>query len=105
MTRPEVSKVGPYNYTIEWFGIDDWIADEEDGWHNYATLTIGIYEGLPPRRMAVVFLHEHLHAVCHCMGLEDGSKEEGYVTGIATYLVSIIKDNPMLVKWWISLLK
>jgi len=103
--KPASLKVGPYIYTLDFYGVETWKQNEEDGYHNYATMVIGIYDGLAPINKAVVALHETLHAVNHCYNIGDGDKEEEVVAGVSTGLTAVVQENPVAFKYWLGLLK
>lgn len=76
---------------------------EKDGHFYPAELVIGIREGQLLRMGQDTLLHECLHAVLYLYGITtvldiDEATEEKLVFQLATALLSLLQDNPKLVK-------
>lgn len=68
-----------------------------DGLCDPGSQTIYLNTGLARDRVAMVLLHEVLHACWDAAELEDHSSEEDVVTRMARALFVTLRDNPSLV--------
>ena len=98
--RPSEVRVGPYLFTIEY---RDEVSDSEPDLYG---LTI-------PRDQRIIIssrqtdqcerdtlLHEVLHAVFYASGLfKEVDNEERVVTGVSTWLLMILRENPVLARF------
>lgn len=64
---------------------------------------IELREGQSPIEVRDTLLHEVMHAVRYSQGREyGGDVEEDYVRSLATGLMGVFQDNPVLAQWLFS---
>lgn len=79
-------------------------ASESLGWCDYDNQTISLFEDQSNESMADTFLHEVLHALFYAMGIEPTGDEENVICRISTGLCTVWSTNPLVFRWWQSLL-
>lgn len=75
--------------------------------YGFYTIGEGIIElsdKLQGANLALVALHEKLHFLHECAGLEDKSTEAMFKNAQTRLLLNSLKDNPGYWRWWFSLL-
>jgi hypothetical protein len=64
------------------------------------SLTLQITTEQSPFDETDTVLHELFHAILHCQGRPYGGKtEETYVHGLASGLLTVLRDNPKFASW------
>lgn len=95
---PKSLRIGPFDVPVV---IKDKIDDDDNNWGQYQH---GVAIDLKREQPNIVFatdtlIHEILHGIHRCCGLDDSSTEEAVVTGLATGLTQVLRDNPGLINW------
>lgn len=98
MKRPKSVKVLNIDYSIEWTGEDWRNQTSSHGQQSYERQRLIIQKG-SPQVEADTLLHEIMHAVADAMSLTDGATEEEFVSRMATGVLTVWRDNPILIKW------
>ena len=88
MTLPKTLKVGPFEFQVE---LSDKLDEDCYGHLEYEKRKLSVLERLGNFDQHSTILHEALHAIDDCYGLELG--ERG-VQCLETTLTQLIKDNP-----------
>ena len=105
---PDISfvKIGPYDFRLRFIGDSEKDACNYWGYCCRDTHVIGLARSMNKFQLAEVAAHEILHAAHFLMsGLSDKvGKEEDMVQRMGVALTMIVRDNPKLSKWWLSLL-
>lgn len=65
---------------------------------------IDLSDGLSGPNLALVSLHEQLHFLHECAGLDDQSTEIMFRNAQTRLLLNSLKDNPGYWRWWLSVL-
>lgn len=97
---PAAIRVGALDYKIEaWASEAAHAASRFGECDNFQmAIRVSIRCG-PPVRIAEVFMHEVLHAICHVYNIEDEDKEERICNRIGYALTALYRDNPWLGAW------
>ena len=100
-------KTGALDFHVRWMSEKEAEAREVYGECRIDTHVISIRRDLEPRKMAMIFAHEVFHAIFYsAFGTEEkGRKEEELVHAFSAGVAMIARDNPQLLKWWVSLLR
>lgn len=105
---PKKIRVGPYTVKIELcstLASSDGLGD----WAQYDLLErkISIDKNQPCTGAAAAHvLHEVLHSIWHLGAIENAAvEEERIVETFATWLTSVFKQNPALLRWYAATLK
>jgi hypothetical protein len=104
---PPIIKIGPYHYTVHTSPdeiqrrIREEGGEELLGHHDSRELTITIDPEQAHDQTADTLLHEILHAVVGMTNLDDrfGRHEEEIVSRLTPALLSVIRDNPSLIRF------
>jgi len=98
--RPNAVRVMGRNYVV-CYEEDALLGTENLGICNNHQCIIVIKEGQHPVEEADTLLHEIFHAVWYCMSIsEGGAMEEQVVRRMASGMLSVIMDNPHLLKYF-----
>lgn len=79
----------------------------KQGAYGFYTVGKGIVElsdQLSGANLALIALHEKMHFMHECAGLNDRSSEATFKTVQAKLLLNSLRDNPGYWRWWLSLL-
>ena len=104
-SRPDTIKIGHVTFLIRWVDRFDEDRTRHFGMCITDDQTLVVSERLKGPRMFEVFMHELLHALSWMFGLDDGSKEEHFVTLLPRGLAMLFVDNPDLRLWMWELLE
>ena len=101
--RPDVVRVMGRNYVVL-FEDDSLLGTENLGLCNNHQFIIVIKDGQHPIEEADTLLHEILHAIWYCMSVSmGGADEEQIVRRLASGMLSVMMDNPELLKYFQSI--
>lgn len=101
VSAPQHVQVGPHLYTIKW-GSKAVRKRGRVGEHEAETLTISIGDRVEGSQRADTLLHEILHAILSQTALDhelDHDAAESLVLRLTPLLLSVIHDNPDLVRY------
>jgi hypothetical protein len=90
--------------TIEFVASEHFGKARAYGFYTVGRGIIELSDSLSGANLAVVALHEKLHFMHECAGLEDASTEAMFKTGQTKLLLDSLKNNPGYWRWWMSLL-
>ena len=90
--------------TIRFVASDDCTKEQAYGFYFIGQGTIDLSDGLSGPNLALVALHEKLHFLHECAGLDDKATEIMFRDGQTRLLLNSLKDNPGYWRWWLSVL-
>src|SRR5262245_55013398 len=98
---PPFIHVGPFDLKV----IRKDKLDEDDSWGIYTPgISIELRNGQPTAAFAVdTVIHDIDHAIDRTYGIS--GREENVVLGMSAGIVTVLKDNPGLLKWIVKSLK
>ena len=97
--RPESIRIMGRNYAVV-FDYDSPLGIENLGTCNNQLCLIAIKEDQHPVEEADTLIHEIYHAIWYCMHIAgSGANEEEIVRRMASGFVSVLMDNPQLLKY------
>lgn len=104
--RPIRCKVGALTYEIRWMDKDWQEQSNFTGFHAQHLGYVCICETLQPSLMAVIFMHEILHAMHWQHTDEDGglATTEKQAHAYSYAIAGFFRDNPNVAVWWTGLL-
>jgi Zn-dependent peptidase ImmA (M78 family) len=98
--RPNSVRIMGRNYVVI-YEDKSLLGNGAVGMCNAANCLISVMEEQHPVEEADTLLHEILHAIWHCMGIQEGSlDEERVVRMVASGLMTVMMDNPQLLKYF-----
>ena len=94
-------KVGLYEYSIkEASNFTDSTIPDSIGECDFIIKQITIHSYLPLPQLQQTMMHEIVHAVTHTFNIPLPSDDmERVVDSMATGILTVLKDNPEMVKW------
>lgn len=104
MKLPSKVKINTYNYTIKEVENPSWNGGDAWGYCDYDNQEIVIKKNATEERKRYVVLHEILHAIFESVHASPASMradeiEEYYVVHSAPMIVSLLRENPALLKY------
>ncbi len=95
---PKSVRIGPYDITIE---VKEKLTEDDDdfGHYDHGRLIKLREDQYNPTLAIDTLLHEILHGIYRCCGFDKESSEETLVTGLATGLTQVLRDNPGVLEW------
>lgn len=97
--RPSVVRIMGRNYVVI-YEEPSVLGTENLGLCNNQTCIIAIQDEQHPVEEADTLLHEIFHAIWYCMSISDGgAQEEQVVRRLASGTLSVLMDNPQLLKY------
>jgi len=98
--RPDAVRIMGRNYVVI-YEDDSLLGTENLGLCNNSQCVIVVKDGQHPVEEADTLLHEIFHAVWYCMSISSGgAAEEEVVRRMASGMLSVIMDNPDLLKYF-----
>lgn len=90
--------------TIRFVASENCTKEQAYGFYFVGQGIIDLSDGLSGPNLALVSLHEKLHFLHECAGLDDQSTEIMFRNAQTRLLLNSLKDNPGYWRWWLSLL-
>ena len=90
--------------TIRFVASGNCTREQAYGFYFVGQGVIDLSDGLSGPNLALVSLHEKLHFLHECAGLDDKSTEIMFRDGQTRLLLNSLKDNPGYWRWWLSVL-
>ena len=111
MKPPKKVRIGCIDYTLEFHNIGGSEVNTHTnlGKCQQDPATIIIAAPMQDGRIAVVFMHEVLHAIWNEFCLDriekqEGENEESYVEILSSLITMFARDNPKAMIWYLGLL-